>query len=335
MLAAKGRAELAAMLDGFRQTQMVFVAAKLRLADHLANGPKSIAELARLTGTHEDSLYRMLRLLSGYGVFAEEAGKRFRLTPAAGFLRAGVPGSMHAMAEMAGEEVYWRPWGALLHSIRTGETAFDHLYGENTFAWLAKNPGPSDQFNKLMDELTAREAISVVENYDFRGVRQVVDVGGGRGVLLDAILRKNPMARGVLVDLGHVVEEAKKVIPAEVARRIEFQPGDFFKAIPSGADLYTLKNIIHDWEPEKFRLILSNLREAMPEGSRLLVIEHIVCGPNQLCPGKTTDLTMLVRTGGRNRTEQEYRDLLAESGFRLLRVVGTAPGVIEAVKAAR
>lgn len=326
------RALLSSMLDGFRRTQMVHVAAKLRLADHLAGGEKSVAELARLSGTHEDSLYRMLRLLSGYGIFEERPGKRFRLTPAAELLRADVPGSLKVQAEIVGEEHYWRPWGALLHSIRTGETGFDHLYGENTFDWLAKNPGAAGQFNAFMDEVTIRETRTVVENYDFRGAKRVVDVGGGRGVLLEAILRQNPSARGVLFDLPHVLEAAKAALPAEIARRLELVPGDFFKAIPAGADVYTLKNIIHDWDPERSRLILRNLRQAMPAEAHLIVIENIVCGPNQVCPGKTSDLTMLVRTGGRNRTEQEYREILAANGFRVTRVVGAAPGVIEAVK---
>jgi hypothetical protein len=320
------------LLDGFRATQMVHVAAKLKLADHLAGGAKPVDELARLTQTHEDSLYRMLRLLAGYGVFAEEAGKRFRLTPAAELLRSGVPGSLRVQAEIVGEEHYWRPWGALLHSVRTGETGFDHLYGENTFDWMTKHPAAAAQFNALMDEFTVREGRSVVENYDFRGAKQVVDVGGGRGVLLEAILRQNPSARGVLMDLPHVLDAAKKALPAEAARRIEFRPGNFFQGIPGGGDVYTLKNIIHDWDLEKSLVILKNLRQAMPAGARLLVIENIVCGPNMICPGKTSDLTMLARTGGRNRTEAEYRELLSGNGFTVQRVIGTSPGIIEAVK---
>jgi len=175
------RARLRELIEGYRMTQMVHVAAKLRIADHLKSGPLTVKELARLTSTHEDSLYRLLRTLAGLGVFSEEDGPRFRLTPMADLLRSDVSGSLRVNAEVTGEPWMWRPWGNLMHSIKTGEVAFDNLYGKDTWDWFAENPGPAQLFNSFMDEVTGAETRAVLAGYDFGGAQTVVDIGGGRG----------------------------------------------------------------------------------------------------------------------------------------------------------
>jgi ubiquinone/menaquinone biosynthesis C-methylase UbiE len=313
-------------------TQMIYVAAKLRIADHLKDGPKTVSELAATTKTHEDTLYRLLRALASIGVFTEEEGLRFRLNAAAEVLRSGVPGSLQAAAEVAGQDWMWRPWGALLHSVQTGETAFDHLYGKGTFDWFAENPDAARLFDDFQAGMTARSAKAVVAAYDFSAARKVVDVGGGSGTLIAEILGRNASARGILFDLDHVVAAARTKLAPEIVHRCELTGGDFFKAIPAGGDIYLMKFILHDWNDARCQEILTTTRRAMSAKGRLLVIEDIVCGPNQPCVAKVGDILMLVRAGGRNRTEKEYRDLLSKGGFKTERVITTsAQSIVDAM----
>jgi hypothetical protein len=316
---------------GMQGTQMIYVAAKLRIADHLSSGPKSAADLAAATKTHEDSLYRVLRALAGMGVFTEEEGRRFRLNEAAELLRTGVPGSLRAFCEVRGEEWMWPTWGALLHSVRTGQTAFDHLYGKGVFEWRKEHQEAARLFDEFQSEITAESAKAVVQAYDFSGVRKVVDVGGGDGTLVAGLLRSRPALRAVLFDLDHVAAAARAKFDRALLARCEFVGGDFFKSVPSGGDLYMMKFILHDWDDARALAILANCRRAMAGRGRLLVIEEIICGPNQLCRGKAMDVQMLVNTGGRDRTEKEYRDLLRKGGFEAARVIQTTEqGIIEA-----
>jgi hypothetical protein len=326
------RSALLNMIRGFRVSQMIAVVAKLRIADHLTDGPKTVSELKRVTGSHEDSLYRLLRTLASMGIFAEEDGPSFRLTPSAEFLRGDVPGSLRANAEAVGEEWMWRPWGALLHSIETGEPAFDHLYRKNTWDWFAENPEAGRLFDRCMDESTDGDAGDIVAAYDFGRARTIVDIAGGRGILLAAILRQHPAARGILFNLPQVIEGARNVLEPEMASRIEFVPGNFFQTVPSAGDLYILKNILHDWNDEASLGILAICRRAMRDYARLLIIEHLVGAPNERPAGKIGDILMMVRTGGRNRTEPEFRELLSASGFSLSRVISTpgGPDLLEA-----
>lgn len=321
------------MLRGYQLTQLIYVAAKLGIADHLKNGPLSVSELATLTSSHKDSLYRLLRALAGMGVFAEDAGLRFRLTPAAELLRKGAPGSMSVRAEAAGAEWTWRPWGALLHSVKTGETAFDHLYAKGTFDWFSENPAAGRLFDELMAERTMDSVQSVVRAYDFSTSRTIVDLGGGAGVLLTAILMHNPNARGVLFDTKHVIAAARRKLDPSVLQRCKFASGDIFKAVPRGGDVYILKSVLHDWNDLRAQAILNTCQRAMARKGKLLVLEQIICGPNQACEAKLQDINMLVRTGGRNRTEQEYSDLLAAGGFKMTAVFPTGGpfSVMEAV----
>lgn len=321
---------LQTMINGYRNSQLLYVAAKLRIADLLVNGPLPVEEIARRVKVHEDSLYRVLRALAGSGVFSEEPARRFSLNPMAQLL-ISQPGSLRVTAEITGEPWYWRPFGDMLYTVRTGETAFDHLYGKHTWEWFAENPEPAALFDAYMGEVTGNDTRAVIGSYDWRPFRKVVDIGGGNGTLLTAVLREAGSARGILFDLPHVIEGARKVLAPEIAARIETVGGDFFRSVPSGGDLYLLKNILHDWDDAKSREILAVLRRAVPKGGRVLLIEGIICGPNQPCSGKSSDITMMVRNGGRNRTEIEYRDLLRAAGFELTRAISTAgPGIIEA-----
>lgn len=318
------RARLEGMISGYQGAQMLHVAAKLKIADLLDAGPRTTAELAAATSSHEDSLYRLMRTLASMGVFTEEAGRRFRLNAMAEHLRTGVPGSLRLSAEVAGEEWMWRPWGALLDSVRTGETAFDRLYGKGTFDWFAEHPEAGRLFDAGQAGVTAASAGAVVSAYDFSQTRSIVDVGGGDGTLLAAALRRNRSARGILFDLPAVVDAARKTFDPALAARTEFMPGDFFKAVPASGDVYLMKSILHDWNDADCQRLLSTVRRAIPSTARLVVAEDLVCGPNVPCPAKPRDINMLVRTGGRNRTEQEYREVLARGGFVVRRVLPTS-----------
>jgi len=321
---APTRQNLAALITGFHASQMLHVAAKLQIADLLKDGPRNTADLAAVAGAHEDSLYRVMRTLASLGIFTELHNRRFALNAAAEYLRSDTPGSLRAVAEISGEEWMWRPWGALLESVKTGTTAFNHLYGEGTFDWFAKHPDAARLFDAGQAESTSVSARAIVEAYDFSKVRRIVDVGGGDGTLLASLLRANPSTTGVVFDLPNVVEGARARFDRSAIARAEFTGGNFFTGVPGGADLYMMKFILHDWNDDDCQKILVNVRRAVSSTSRLLVAEDLVCGPNEPCPAKPRDLNMLVRTGGRNRTEQEYRSVLTRGGFRTTRVIATS-----------
>ena len=315
---------LATLINGYQTSQMLHVAAKLRIADLLKDGPRSTADLAAAAGAHEDSLYRVMRTLASLGIFTETQGRRFELNPAAEYLRSDAPGSLRVLAEIVGEEWMWKPWGALVESARTGTTAFNPLYGEGTFDWFAKHPEAGRLFDAGQAGATSASAKAVTDAYDFSTVRRIVDIGGGDGTLLASVLRANPAPTGVVFDLPAVVEAARATFDRSAIARAEFVGGNFFTAVPGGADLYLMKSILHDWNDDDCQKILVNVRRAMAATSRLLIAEDLVCGPNQPCQAKQRDINMLVRTGGRNRTEQEYRSVLTRGSFRTTRVIPTA-----------
>jgi hypothetical protein len=294
---------------------MIATVAKLRIADHLRDGPQTAHALAQLTDSNPDALYRLLRALSSIGVFAEDGPELFRLTAMGEWLRSDVTGSVRATAEVVGEEWMWRPWGALAHTISTGQTAFDALYGQDTWAWFGEHPAAGRLFDSVMDEITIADAQTILAVFDFGAHRTIVDVAGGRGVLLAEILRRHPGTRGVLFNVPAVVESARLTIPPNLSDRIEFASGDFFRSVPAGGDVYILKNILHDWADAQATKILVACRRAMAPQARLLIIEHVVCAPNERCAGTVGDIQMMVRTGGRNRSVAELARLLNEAGF--------------------
>jgi SAM-dependent methyltransferase len=309
------------MMTGYWLSQAIYVAAKLRVADCLADGPRPIEELAETTGTHPRTLYRLLRALASAGIFTEDGSGRFGLTSTAETLRGDVPGSMWPMAIMMGEEHYYA-WGGLLESVRTGKTAFDRLYGKPIFAYLTEHPDKARVFDAAMTAIHGRETAAVLDAYDFSGIGVVADIGGGNGSNLIGMLGRYPGMRGILFDLPHVVERARTALQAAgLSDRCEAVDGSFFKPISVQADAYFLRHIIHDWDDEDSSRILRNIRQAMPPGARLLLVEHVLPPGDAPSFGKLLDLNMLIMPGGIERTEDEFRRLYEGAGFRLARVV--------------
>jgi hypothetical protein len=325
-------ASLLQMMTGYWISKAIYVAAKLGIADLIAEGPRSAAELAAATQTQVDALYRVLRALASVGIFSEVAPGRFALTPMAALLRSDTPNSMRALAIMYAEEQY-RAWGDVLYSVRTGEPAFEHAFGARYFDYLATASEASEVFNQAMVGWTAQVIDAVVTAYDFSPFGTVVDVGGGHGALLAAILTSNPTALGILFDLPHVVEGAESFLAASgVAQRCRCVGGDFFVEIPPGADAYMLAQILHDWDDERSVAILRQVRQAMPTQGKLLIVELVLPEGNDPFLGKWLDLHMLVLLGGRERTAAQYATLLRAAGFELARVVPTPAGqsIVEA-----
>jgi hypothetical protein len=327
--------EVGRLLTGNWMTQALYVVAKLGLADLVKDGPRSAAELAQATATHAPSLYRLLRALASTGVFVESAGQRFALTPLAECLRSDVPGSQRALAIMNGEEFY-QAWGDLLYSVRTGKTAFDEIFEMPLFDFLARNSDKGHIFDEAMVSVHGRESAAMLEAYDFSTIGVIADIGGGNGSLLKAMLTKHRNLHGILYDLAHVAERAKPNMQAAgLADRCQVIGGNFFQSVPSGANAYLLRHIIHDWDDVKATTILKNVHQAMGNGSKLLLIEGVIPPGNDPAFTKLLDLTMLVIPGGKERTEPEYRELFQGAGFRLTRIVPTQTeiSVIEGEKA--
>jgi hypothetical protein len=314
--------------------QAVSVAAKLGIADLLKDGPRACGELAQAIEVDEPALYRLLRALAGVGVFTEVADRRFGLTPMAGFLRSDARDSLRAVATMVGEDWTWRPWGDLHWSVKTGERAFDRIFGVPPFTYLAENPSAAAVFDEAMTGWSMQSAAAVAAAYDLSRIGTLTDVGGGHGYLLATILKANPRLRGILFDTPEVVEGAKARIAAEgLTDRCRAVAGDFFASVPDGCDACILKFVIHDWDDQQATTILRNCREAVGPGGRVLLAEQVIPPGNGPHIGKLFDLEMLVMAGGRERTEAEFRGLLAAAGLRLTRIVPTASpiGVIEGV----
>lgn len=327
-------AVLMQMMDGIKVTQLIHAAAKLGIADLLCDGPKSSQELAAATGTHPGALYRVLRALAGLGIFREVDEGRFDLTPMAEPLRGDVPGSLRSWAIVCGEDWHLRMWGGLLYSVKTGLGAFPYAHGMGAFEYFQQHPEKGAVFYEAMTNLTAQVSAAVLAAYDFSGFERIVDVGCGNGTLTTAILKAYPHLKSTLFDLPHVIEMARGVVEGEgVADRCDFVAGDFFESVAPGGDAYVLKNIIHDWAEDRAVTILRNIRQAVPAGARVLVVEMVVEPGNHPSPAKMFDITMLVAEGGQERTEAEHRRLFEAAGFRLSRIVPTPSpvSVIEAV----
>jgi hypothetical protein len=309
------------MITGYWISQAIYVAAKLGIADLLKDGPKKDDELAEATGTHERALYRLLRALASIGVLAEAEDGRFGLTPLGAYLQTGIPGSLRALTLNHGERLY-RPWGELLHSVRTGESAFPRLFGMDVWQYATQHPEAAALFNDAMTELTTQVAAAVVAGYDFSRFHKIVDVGGGSGTLLLSILQANPQLRGILFDLPHVTKSAQQRLEAaSLPGRSEVVACDIFASVPGGGDVYLLKHIIHDWDDERALKILQHCHRAMADNGTLLLVEAVLPPGNAPAFGKLMDLNMLVMAGGGERTAAEYRTLFAASGFQLTNVI--------------
>ena len=317
--------QLFLMSEGVVVSTALSLAAELGIADLLANGPRSSEELAKITSTHARSLHRVLRLLSSLSVFTEVEPGRFALTSLGECLRTGVPGSMRSWLRMVGLKVWFHAYGDALYSLRTGEPAFARTVGAELFDYLAAHPEEGEIFNSAMSDFGQGVAAAVLQGYDFSDVDTIVDVGGGNGSFISAILGANPGMTGILFDMPHVAEGARKSIAdAGLANRCDIAGGDFFKAIPGGGDVYVLRWIIHDWDHDRALTILRNCRQAMKSTARLLLVETVIPEGDEPHPGKLVDFVMLTALGGQERTAEEYERLLDEAGFVLRRIVPTA-----------
>ena len=322
------RAALIQMISGGRVAQAVYVAARLKIADLLADGPRTATELATLSEAHPPSLYRLLRALASLGVFAEGPDGTFSLTPRANFLRSDVPGSVRPGAVYLAGPYRWRCMGELLHSVRTGQTVPQHLYGVDEWEYLARHPEDAAVFNEAMTANTRQQIPAILEAYDFSGIDSLVDIAGGHGALLAAVLRVYPQMYGVLFDQPHVVEGAPDVLEESgVADRCRIVGGDMFGELPSGGGAYLLKLILHDWDDNHAAQILSNLRRTMSAPAKLLLIENVIQPGNGPQPAKLLDLTMLTNPGGRERTAAEWEDMLQATGFSLTGITPTSAGL--------
>ena len=312
------------MAFGKAVTQAVSVVARYKLADHMATGPKSDAELAETAGLNAGHLYRVLRALAGLGVLAGDDRGRFSLTPVGELLRSDVPGSMRAIATYVCDPWSWKPWGDLAGAVKTGRPVFDRMFGEGLFDYFPKHPGEAATFNEGMTGFSQQAAASMLKAYDFTPFGTIVDVGGGHGAILCAVLNAAPKARGIVFDAPQVADGAHAPIKAAgLSDRLRAEGGDFFQAVPAGGDLYVLKHIIHDWNDAKASQILKCVRAAIPATGKLLLVELVV--PPGFAPhfAHVLDLEMMVICDGKERTEPEYRELLAGAGFRLTRVIPT------------
>lgn len=322
------------MITGAWASQLIYVAARLGIADLLKDGAKSADELAQSTGTHAPTVYRVMRALASLGIFSEDENNRFTMTPLATPLQTG-PGSLCAMALHLGERPSWQAWGELLYSVQTGKTAFPHVNGKEIFDYYAEHPESLEPFNEAMTNFSETVIAAIIKGYDFSSAKKLVDIGGGQGSLLAAVLKVNPQMKGVLYDLAPAAEGAKRRLAEEgVADRCEVASGDFFESVPAGGDAYMMKHIIHDWDEERAVAILKNCHRAMAANGRLLLIEAVIAPGNEPSLGKLMDINMLILPGGRERTEAEYAELFTKAGFSLTKITPTESpvAVIEGVK---
>jgi SAM-dependent methyltransferase len=309
---------------GFRATQMIYVAAKLGIADLLAARPRPVEELAAAAGAEPQALYRLLRGLASLGIFALVAAGEVVLTPQAELLRSDVQGSLRDVALLYGEDWVWQAYGNMTHSVRTGAPAFTKTHGQPFYGYLHAHPRAAARFNAAMTGFSSHETAAILEAYDFSDVRSVVDIGGGHGALLAALLRAHPRMTGTLFDLPSVLAGAASVLGEPgIAERARTVAGDFFDEAPAGADLYVMKSVLHNWDDVDALRLLSTCGTAMAPEARLLVIERVVPDGNAPAEAKLFDINMLVVAGGRERTEPEYRRLFADAGLTLTRIGGT------------
>ncbi len=324
------------LINGYQVSQALHVAATLGVADRMNDGAIAIDDLASAVGANPRSLYRVMRALAAAGVFAEDDMRRFSLTELGQVLRADHPLSPAAWAINIGQHYFWETWGHLLDGVRSGEHPFRARYGTDVWTYRAGLPDESAVFDAAMTALSRMSSAATIAAYDFSRYARIVDVGGGRGAFLAAVLAANAGVRGVVFDQPHVVDGAPATLAdAGVADRCESVGGDMFASVPAGADAYVMRHVLHDWEDDECRAILRVVRAAIPASGRLLILDQLIAPPNSGMQTKFSDLNMLVMAGGEERTEAEFAALFAASGFKLTSVTRTASPtcVIEAALA--
>ena len=326
------------LIMGFRITQMIHVAAKFGLADHLARKPQTARELAPLVGADAVSLHRLLRALASMGVFAETAGSVFETTPMAELLRRDRPGSLRSTAMLYGDELIWNAFVQLSRVIANGKSAFEQLHGQSFYDYLGEHSTAAALFNDAMTGFSEQEASAILEAYDFSAVRAIVDVGGGQGALMAALLRAHAPLHAVIFDRSPPTDDTRQLFERlDILGRADFVQGDFFATVPRGGDLYVLKSIVHNWKDDDATTILRNCRQAMAPHGRLLVGERIIPPGNAPAEAKLFDINMMITVGGQERTEAQYAALFAAAGLEIARVVPTRSPIslIEAIPAPR
>ena len=322
------------LITGFWTSCCIYSAAKLNLADYLKK-PQTADQLAETTHSHAPSLYRILRALASAGLFSENEKHEFELTPLGATLQSNIPGSMKAMA-IAQLGDHFSAWGNLIYSIKTGNISFDNVEGMSVWQYYETHPDEGLNFMKAMTGVTNAAVANVLPCYDFTGLKTIVDIGGGNGALMMGVLDKTPNATGIVFDEDYVVEETNKQLKEKgFNKRCSTQAGSFFEFVPKDADAYLMKMVLHDWNDEQCLKILKNCSHAMKPTSKLLVIEAVIPEGNVPHPGKFMDINMLAMTGGKERTEKEFKELFAKAGLELSKVVHThSPmfSIIEVVK---
>jgi hypothetical protein len=321
------------MATAYWLSQAIYVAAKLGIPDLLKDGPQSCVALASATGSDAPSLFRLMRALSSVGVFSQVRSDRFALSRLGETLQTNVPGTLRAMVITLGE-IHYQACGSLLHSIQTGSPAFNNVFGATLFDYLQQNVHAADVFDRGMSNVSSLLAYALLIAYDFAPISSIIDIGGGQGKLLEKILQFNSDLRGAVFDTPSTIERAKQQLSNDLLwGRYSYVAGDFFTAVPQGADAYLLCGVIHDWDDDRAVAVLRNCRSAMTKKSRLLLVETIVPDGPSASFSKLLDLNMLVMNGGRERTRAEFCTLLDVADFKLTKIVPTmAPqSVIEAI----
>ncbi|MEU5264155.1 methyltransferase [Amycolatopsis sp. NPDC021455] len=318
-------AQILLMATGKWVAQALYVAAKLGVADLVADGPRTPAELAAATGTHARSLHRILRAIASVGVFAEDTEGRYGQTPLSECLRDDVPGSLRQAVIFFGEDFTWRPYGRILDTVRTGAPVFNAINDvPDMFAYMAEHADSQRIFDGAMLALSGDSIGDITERYDFAGAGKVVDIGGGQGFLVSEILRANPGTTAVLFDQQSVLDGA---VTGEFGDRVELVAGSFFETVPAGGDTYVLKSVLHDWTDDQCADILARVRRAIGDrpDARVLVVEAVVPRLNAWGFAKFMDVEMMVNVGGVERTEAEWRALFTRAGFVLDEIVEISP----------
>lgn len=324
LMSQTAASDLYRLIDGYKITQAIHVAAVLGIADHIATGLCTSHDIAEAAGAHPAALYRLLRALAAIGVLREDEDRRFSLTPMGETLRSDAAQPLRPFATLTGQDYYWQTWGHLLHSVKTGENAFRAVHGVGSWMYRDQHPDQDAIFNLAMTANATLVDPAIVEAVDFDGFGRIADIGGGQGSLLIAILRACPHVRAVLFDRPSVVTSAGSVLAAAgLDARCELAPGDMFESVPAECDAYLLKFVLHDWNDDEVVALLRVCRGAMAPGARLFVIERVIGRPNSQLAAALSDLNMLVGPGGRERTVEEFAALFNAADLRLDHMVAT------------
>lgn len=315
------------MIFGYVTTKAIHVAAKLNIADLItAHGPMDSNELEHSTGANSGAIFRLLRALASSGIFMEGENGKFSLTPLAECLKEDSPTSVKAMALSAGS-LFYKTFNEFLFAVENGGGGWVKALGAPPFEYLRDHPEEGKIFDRMMTDIHGGETQPMVENYDFSVFKTVIDIGGGNGDVISAVLHKNPETKGLLFDLPEVIlRSTENITSAGLNERCQLMAGNFFESVTSGGDAYILRHIIHDWSDEDAVRILTNCRKAMNPGGKILVVEAVIPRGNEPHPFKWLDLTMLM-IGGKERTEEQFDYVFMKAGLKLMRIIPVTPAI--------